>query len=453
MFYHLLKTLLRLALRIFFKSIHLNNLEKIPTNTPLIIVANHPNTLLDPLVIATHLPQEVHFLAKSTLFNSPIKKWLMSKLNMLPIYRKQDLPKGTKNDSNNQAIFQKCFDFLKGKGTILIFPEGISVSERKLQEIKTGAARIALGAESQYAGLNVGIVTIGLNYSSPQHFRSEVFLNVGEILWAKDFKKDETHEHLAVENLTNSIKNALENHIITTQNQEEDTLVKNIELLYKQKLAEEFDLSSSKAEEEFLITKKIIEAIRYFEKSNPLKIQQLKEKMSFYIRQLERLNLKDEHLNLKRKQHIGGAMFKVIFYIIFGFPFYVYGILNNYIPYILPSKIADNVNDEIEYRSSIMFATGILSFTLFYAIQTFSIQYFFQNPIITILYGISLPITGFFVLDYWKQISSMTGRWTLFKLLFAKTSILSSLLQTRKEVFEILEEAKREYLNFMNKNV
>jgi hypothetical protein len=69
------------------------------------------------------------------------------------------------------------------------------------------------------------------------------------------------------------------------------------------------------------------------------------------------------------------------------------------------------------------------------------------------LYGISLPITGFFVLDYWKQISSMTGRWTLFKLLFAKTSILSSLLQTRKEVFEILEEAKREYLNFMNKNV
>ena len=40
----------------------------------------------------------------------------------------------------------KAYNILEKNGAFLIFPEGISVAERKLNKIKTGAARIGFGA-------------------------------------------------------------------------------------------------------------------------------------------------------------------------------------------------------------------------------------------------------------------------------------------------------------------
>jgi 1-acyl-sn-glycerol-3-phosphate acyltransferase len=94
---------------------------------------------------------------------------------MIPIQRKHDT---NQKKYNNEQIFQKCFDHLAKGGTILIFPEGTSVHKRILNEIKTGTARIALGAEqANDFRLNLKIVTFGLNYSNPASFRSEVFVN------------------------------------------------------------------------------------------------------------------------------------------------------------------------------------------------------------------------------------------------------------------------------------
>lgn len=450
MLYSVIRFFVKIAAYIFFKRIHIKNLESIPTNVPLIIAANHPNTLLDPVVIAVNLKQTIHFLAKSTLFKTSVHRWLMSKLNMIPIYRKQDVP--VELQANNEAIFKKCFEFLAKGGSIMIFPEGISLIERRLREIKTGAARIALGAEAENNfGLNMAIVTIGLNYSAPEQFRSEVFINIHEPIFIKTYEElYKKNQHQAVEALTEQIRVNLEEQTIITKDDQEDELVKNIDKIYKNKLAQELHLADNDIEEDFMITKGFTDALHYFEEKNPLKIIDLKEKVTKYSHQLNHLQIEDSFLSeRKKRQNILSLLLLSTFYLLIGFPLYVFGLISNYIPYILPSKVADAFVKEIEFRASVMFVTGIFSFTIYHGVQVLACQMFFHNIWITAAYAFFLPVSGFFTLFYWQKLESTAQYWRLFKLFFTKNAVIASLLKQRIEIIHWLESAKKEYLAYL----
>ena len=179
---------MRTTVRIFFRSIIIRNQESIPEKGPLLVLANHPSTFLDPIVIASLLDRKVFFLAKGELFKSKFAKWFFPKLRMIPVYRKQDDPSQM---SKNQDTFKKCFEHLEKGGAILMFPEGISITERKLRPIKTGAARIVLGAEANNDfSLNSSIVTIGLNYANPHRFNRDLFINIDNPIHVADYKKE-----------------------------------------------------------------------------------------------------------------------------------------------------------------------------------------------------------------------------------------------------------------------
>ena len=87
-----------------------------------------------------------YFFAKSALFNSRLKKRILTRLNLVPVYRKID---SEKNMEGNINSFNKGYEILENSGAFLIFPEGVSIGKRVLEKIKTGAARIGLEAESK----------------------------------------------------------------------------------------------------------------------------------------------------------------------------------------------------------------------------------------------------------------------------------------------------------------
>lgn len=168
MFYAILRYLMRLTTSVFFRNIVIRNPDLVPAKGPLMILSNHPSTFMDPIVVATVLDRRVFFLAKGELFSNKFTRWLFPKLNMIPVYRKQDDPAQMKK---NKETFAKCFDHLDKGGSILMFPEGISITERKLKPLKTGAARIVLGAESRADFKNgIKILCVGLNYQNPHKF-------------------------------------------------------------------------------------------------------------------------------------------------------------------------------------------------------------------------------------------------------------------------------------------
>ena len=132
-----------MAIKLFFNQISIQNKQIVPNTSPIIFVANHPNFFMVPLIIGSYCHRQLYFFAKSTLFNSPLKKRILTRLNLVPVYRKID---DKENMGGNVNSFNKGYRILENNGAFLIFPEGISVGKRVLGKIKTGAARIGLEA-------------------------------------------------------------------------------------------------------------------------------------------------------------------------------------------------------------------------------------------------------------------------------------------------------------------
>jgi 1-acyl-sn-glycerol-3-phosphate acyltransferase len=175
--YRILQTFLRLVVRVFFRQIVVVGEEHVPGEGESVIFAgNHPNSLLDPVVIIATGGRIVHFAAKDVLFRSAVLRPFLRQLGAVPIARRSDHGGGA---VDNADAFAALFDVLAKGRAVGIFPEGLSHDDSQLARMKTGAARVAFGACERHAGLRVRIVPCGLNYVHPKRFRSRVLVQFG----------------------------------------------------------------------------------------------------------------------------------------------------------------------------------------------------------------------------------------------------------------------------------
>lgn len=449
MLYNTLKLIIKIALKVFFSSKKIQGKENIPPlDVPLLVVSNHPNTFMDPILIAHFLKQKLFFLANASVFNSVFNRWFLKQLNMIPIQRKEDT---NKVKYSNEEIFRKCFEHLAAKGCILIFPEGTSIHGRRLQKIKSGAARIAFGAEAEN-GFNLGlrILPIGLNYSKPDSFRSEIFIQIGESIQVNQLKENYLQDaEKSIKDLTQTIEQTLSELTIVTDSQEEDLLAHNIEKIYKSRLNEDITLSEKPKEQDFLMSKGIVDAINHFELHEPERVKSFEPKIRRYLQNLQRLKLNDEWFG-KKRQHksIFWDSVKDVLFLVLGFPIYLYGLLNSYIPYIIPSVLAVRMTKYDEYIAPIMMVIGIFTFGFFYPLQMTVIYHLSNSLWWLLLYAISLPLTAFFALYYAHELFSARDKWRLFSLFYKRSQLVAGLIEERKALIRDLEQAKNDYLAF-----
>jgi glycerol-3-phosphate O-acyltransferase/dihydroxyacetone phosphate acyltransferase len=153
----------------------------VPASGPVLVVANHPNSLLDPAMVATAARRPVRFLAKAPLFDDPLVGWLIRASGSIPVFRAADDPAAM---GRNAEMFRAVHAALAGGAAVGIFPEGLSHSDPSIAPLKTGAARMALGAYQLLSGA-FPILPVGLVFRAKDRFRSEALVVVGEgVQWA-----------------------------------------------------------------------------------------------------------------------------------------------------------------------------------------------------------------------------------------------------------------------------
>ncbi len=152
----------------------------IPAGGPVLLVANHPNSLLDPVLLGVAARRPVRLMAKAPLFDVPVFGRIMRGLGMIPAYRGSDNASRAEVKKNLESLARAAAALGEDGGSVVgIFPEGKSHDDVQVALVRSGAARMAMAAvEAGVKGLR--IVPVGINYERKERFRTAVWINVGE---------------------------------------------------------------------------------------------------------------------------------------------------------------------------------------------------------------------------------------------------------------------------------
>ncbi len=441
MIYRLLRKLIKVALFFFFKKIVVSGKEHMLHKGPLIIVANHPNTLMDPLIIASLMKQQIGFLGNAGLFSNSFLGRFLKYFNVIPVFRKKDIAPGEK--PNNKYTFSKCHEYLDEKGTILIFPEGSSYYELKLREIKTGTARIALSYESlQGLDSNLKILPIALDYSDAIQFRSMVSVTIVEPISIQTYKQRYLENEIdGVLKLTETIRQKLVKHIPTTSNKEQEQFLLKSHKFYTKFNEPTTDLHID-PKQSLVSRAQISKALILLQKNNLELYSNTETKVHLFFDQLNNEKLTPGFFTdafLQKNRYIVAFGYFLKFLLLA--PFYLFGLLTNYVPYILPFTIFKVLKLDIEYKTSVQMIAGLITFPLFYWLEIKLIGSYFNIGFLgSWLSVIAFLISGYIAMYYWTEVKRFKR--VLHFYFFMKREKKLSVLKLRDEILMNIEIAR-----------
>lgn len=198
---------------------------------PVLVAVNHPNSLLDPVLILRCAGRYTRPLGRAPLFEHRFLGPVLRTMGAIPVYRRQDDPEAM---HRNEGMFRAAVQALSEGGAIQIFPEGRSHSESQIVQLRTGAARIALQAEASADWrLGLSIVPVGITYSRKEHARTPVTVRCGRGFGCADLEEQYSRDPVkAVRNLTRRIERGIRRQTLNFPHHDDRQLVEVAEQLY-----------------------------------------------------------------------------------------------------------------------------------------------------------------------------------------------------------------------------
>ena len=193
--YALLRSVAGIALRWFYRRIDVEGLDRLPNDGPMLLVVNHPNALVDALLVGWAIPRRVTLTAKATLFQNDLLARFLTWVGVVPLVRASDVREmngaaALVDPSRNARAFGALRSVLRRGGAVVIFPEGISHDNPSLAPLRTGAARIALDARDEGRVRNLYVVPIGLTFERKDAPRTRVVVQVGHPIALDQWQAD-----------------------------------------------------------------------------------------------------------------------------------------------------------------------------------------------------------------------------------------------------------------------
>ena len=209
----MLAQIVRPILNTFFREVITEGSENLPLHGPLIFTPNHPNGLLDPMLLQfKSLPFPIRFVAAIMTFRIPVLGWVLRRLRAIPVVRRID----TAGEVDYTGFFATCAETLATGDRLVIFPEGVSLSQPFMAPLRTGPARIFFLARAK--GIHAKLIPVGLNYERGEVFRSSVLISIAPPLDTRPYEEMYRTDPIgAVRELTAEIARTLEHHVFQAE--------------------------------------------------------------------------------------------------------------------------------------------------------------------------------------------------------------------------------------------
>lgn len=423
---------------VFYRHCEVSGLENLPSQGPVLLCANHANALADAVIIQAVLERTVHPIARSGLFKNPLLNIVLSVIQAVPVYRRQD---NTGEMQGNQQSFARCVDFLEKGECLLIFPEGQSHSDPKLRSMKTGAARMVLSAKER--GVDVCVIPMGLNFSNKGKFRSRVLVNIKAPLQpAVELQNTPS----TVKQLTAEIQDALEGVTINAESTEEIDFMQRVERFFAMRHGKYRHRDMALR---FRAQKKIGEAQQRLRENNPVEIAHIKRQLMQFERLCSRWGIRDYHLSVKyRPTVVAQFLVRCAIVLVFILPLAVWGTVNSFVPFWLTRHSAKRISKGTDQYDTAKMVLGLFFFWLFWLGQTTALYLNFDLNV-AVFYAISLPPSAAAALFFRKEKERIWDNLRVF-FLFVRKKKLKTYLQNKrhqieKDLAHLVRIAKQKY--------
>ena len=440
---------------IYYLDLQVSGDADLPENQPVIYASNHPNSLMDTMVLGSQVARPIQYLARSGLFSNPIAGWLLRSAGAIPVYRRQD---GPATPGGNEGAFAAAYQVLRNGGVIGIFPEGQNSPLRHIQDIKTGVARIALGAEA-----GVKIVPVGLNYEERERFLTRVLVRFGDPIDADAFYQEDGRA--AARELTDVVQQRMREVAVHVQQQGYTQLVQDIDALYGEQLQEELlgqvdvrgvdekliRFATSRVDQgrdlegAFTVKQWIADAVEHYQDADPGAVNDLERQIDRYKTHLNQLRLREDFADRPATTvSVRQEAIKLMLYAVLLAPIAFWGLVHNFVPFRLSRRYALGAPEDAIYAFRAV-TGGIVFFGASYGIYAASLWAGLGHWWSVVGYLSSLPICGFFFLRYRARLTTFRDRIALRTLFQTKRHLLRGLLLERTQLIARIDSLRRTY--------
>jgi glycerol-3-phosphate O-acyltransferase/dihydroxyacetone phosphate acyltransferase len=444
-FYRGLRAVARFWLWFFFKRVDVRHLERLPAHGPVLLCINHPNNLIDSLLVGAVLPRKVHYMATAALFRNRLLARFLRAVGAIPVYRRQDDP--DKMDRNVDA-FAACHAAFDGGHVVAIYPEGTTHAETRVQRIKTGAARIALEYEARRPQALV-LIPLGLTFEARRSFRGRVLVSCGPPLpvhpYLAAFGEDPAK---AVDGLTTAIQYGMEAQVVHVDRIDDTALIQAVEQLYRDELVRELREERGFTERQvdmLRLSRSIVDAANYFKTRQPERVERIWQSIQGYRALLAEYRLCDETVRMRLRRPRLPRRLLTGWEAVLGFPIFAYGALVNALPHYMPRWLAQRTaRKETDYATTRLLAS-IVAYPLFWGLEIWLVGAVFGvRP--ALLFALTLPISGLLAYRYLIGAGRLRSQLRLGVLALRHGAVAKRLVAERQELMAELERAKNDYL-------
>ena len=419
--------------------------ENIPTGSPLIFAPNHINALMDALAVHAVIPPGIPliFLARSDLFKNTRAAKLMNFMKMMPAFRMRD---GIENLDKNNEIFERCVEVLDHNAALGIMPEGNQGAHHRLRPLVKGIFRIAFSAQQKYgAQPGVKIIPVGINLGDLVKSGKHIIISIGKPIEVEEYMKEYAANSVQATNeIRNRLREDLSNLSLDLASETYYDCLKTITRVANTSYLKELELPDTTFNR-FLARQKIAERLVEVEKNDPERIAALDIKGAEYERNLKTLNLRDwvfEQLPFKSVSLIMQGL-----KLLCTFPFFLYGFLTNFLPYLSPLFLRKRVlkTKDSGFFSSLHFALGMLTFPLFYSLQTLLFYTLFPFPAwASIVFLVTQYPMGKGSLKWYNQAVKFIAKIRFRSLQRSQSNLLQRTIGLKREIIKLFLSQKGE---------
>lgn len=377
---------LRFCLRLFYRRVEVIGAAQVPDGA-VVFAANHPNGLVDPLFVLCFAPLAVSFLGKAPLFRYPVIGWFVRTFDTIPVNRRQDGTTGS-----NAETFARAREVLRRHGSIAIFPEGTTHDDPQLRMLKTGAARIALGAGME----ELTIVPTGIYYTAKHAFRSAALVVFGKPFRVRPVVCDSGEPPAAdVLQVTSEIEAGLDRVTLQADSHAALDLIARAEDIFsgdeRQTLAQEFD-----------IRRRFTEGYHFLRERDPARLEALESKIARFEAELRRARLEVHEL---RPTVDVTRLFRLLVLL----PLAAAGIVSHYVTYRLVDALSHRfAKGEGNQLATIKFIAALAFYPLTYACFA-TLAGIRQGALAAVATLLLVPFTGYIALRALEELDDVVG--------------------------------------------